>query len=101
MFFWRWILINLVVYITYNMMTQRDLKLTLYSLIDGINDKAILEACIILLAKKAQDEGDFWDTLDEETKAAIEEGIADADAGRDTDFFAYMKDTHGIEGKNI
>ena len=94
-------MINLVVNITTIVMTQRDLKSTLYTLIDGINDKAILEACIIFLARKAQVEEDFWDTLDEETKAAIEEGIADADAGRDVDFFAYMKDTHGIERKTI
>lgn len=78
-------------------MTQTDLKSTLYALIDSINDQELLKACIIFLARKAHADEDFWHTIDEETKAAIEEGIADADAGRDTDFFAYMKNTYGIE----
>ncbi|SDE71396.1 hypothetical protein SAMN04487996_106281 [Dyadobacter soli] len=40
---------------------------------------------------------DFWDTLDDKTKAAIEEGLADAEAGRDIEFSLYMKTQFGID----
>ncbi|MHA4737585.1 hypothetical protein [Dyadobacter sp. MSC1_007] len=80
-------------------MTKRDLKNSLHAIIDGINDTSVLEAYLFLLSQELRSQEDFWDTLDDQTKAAIEEGIADADAdaGRDTDFFQYMKTAHGVE----
>lgn len=77
-------------------MTKRDLKTSLHAVIERINDKSVLEAYLFLLSRELKSQEDFWDTLDDETKARIEEGIADADAGRDTDFFQYMKTAYGV-----
>jgi len=77
-------------------MTKRDLKTSLHAVIDEINDTSVLEAYLFLLSRELKSQEDFWDTLDDQTKAAIEEGIADADAGRDTDAFQYMKSAYGI-----
>ena len=79
-------------------MTKRDLKNSLHAVIDGINDTSVLEAYLFLLSRELKSQEDFWDTLDDETKAAIEEGIADGDAGRDIDAFQYMKSAYGIGG---
>ena len=78
-------------------MTKKDLKTSLHAIIDRINDASVLEAYLFLLSRELRSQEDFWDTLDDQTKAAIEEGIAYADAGRDTDFFQYMKTAHGVE----
>jgi hypothetical protein len=78
-------------------MTKKDLKTSLHAIIDRINDASVLEAYLFLLSRELRSQEDFWDTLDDQTKAAIEECIADADAGRDTDFFQYMKTAHGVE----
>lgn len=77
-------------------MTKRDLKTSLHAAIDAINDASVLEAYLFLLSRELKSQEDFWDTLDDQTKAAIDEGIADADAGRDTDAFQYMRSAYGI-----
>jgi hypothetical protein len=84
-------------YIQNEAMNTTELKSTLHSLIDNIDDTNVLQAYVILLSREANLEPDFWDTLDASTKAAIATGIQDADAGRKTDFFQFMKQQYGIE----
>ncbi|MCY7356073.1 MAG: hypothetical protein LH609_01120 [Rudanella sp.] len=78
-------------------MNTTQLKTTLHSLIDHIEDDSILQAYVVLLSREAKPEADFWDTLDVPTKAAIEEGVQDLNAGRKTDFFQFMKQQYGVE----
>lgn len=78
-------------------MTTTELKTTLHSLIDHIEDNSVLQAYVVLLSREVKPEVDFWDRLDDSTKASIDEGIQDLDAGRRTDFFHFMKHQYGIE----
>ena len=77
-------------------MSTIELKSTLHSLIDNIDDDNVLQAYVLLLSREAKPEGDFWDRLDDPTKAAVDEGIQDLEAGRKTDFFQFMKQQYGI-----
>ncbi|MCF0042327.1 hypothetical protein [Dyadobacter fanqingshengii] len=78
-------------------MSKNDLKTSLHALIDSIEDSTVLQAYLILLSREAKSQEDFWHNLDDQTKSAINVGLADFDAGRDSDFFDYMKSSHGIE----
>jgi len=78
-------------------MSRNDLKSSLHALIDGIEDTAVLQAYLILLSREAKSQEDFWGNLDSNTKAAIDEGIADFDTGKHSDFFDHMKSSYGIE----
>jgi hypothetical protein len=78
-------------------MSTIELKSTLHSLIDNIHYDGVLQAYVLLLSREAKPEDDFWDKLDVPTKAAIDEGIQDLDAGRKTDFFHFMKGQYGID----
>lgn len=77
-------------------MNTTQLKSTLHTLIERINDDAVLQAYVILLSREAEDTPDFWDNLDTTTQVAIQEGLQDLDAGRKTDFFDFMKVQYGI-----
>lgn len=77
-------------------MNTTELKSTLHTLIERINDDAILQAYVVLLSREAEGVPDFWDNLDTPTQAAIEEGLQDLNAGRKTDFFDFMKSQYGI-----
>ena len=77
-------------------MSTIELKSTLHTLIDSIDDNGVLQAYVLLLSREAKPEVDFWDSLDVPTKAAIEEGVEDLNAGRKTDFFQFMKQQYGI-----
>ena len=72
-------------------MNTIELKTTLHTLIDYINDDNVLRAYVLLLSREAEPEPDFWDSLDAPTKTAISEGVQDLNAGRNTDFFQYME----------
>ncbi|WP_439559171.1 hypothetical protein [Dyadobacter sp.] len=78
-------------------MSQNDLKSSLHALIDGIDDTAVLQAYLILLSREAKSQEDFWESLDDQTKAAIGQGLADFDSGKHSDFFDHMKSAYGIE----
>jgi hypothetical protein len=78
-------------------MSKNDLKSSLHALIEGIEDTAVLQAYLILLSREVKSQEDFWETIDNKTKQAIEEGLADFAQGRDQDFFQYMKTAHGVE----
>lgn len=55
-------------------------KQELIDWIDQIEDKALLDA--LQTIKNNQASGDWWDDLPQAVKDSIDEGIADADAGR-------------------
>ena len=78
-------------------MSTLELKSTLHTLIDNIEDDGVLQAYVLLLSREAKPEVDFWDELDAPTKKAIDEGIQDLNTGRKTDFFQFMKQQYGID----
>lgn len=78
-------------------MNTIELKSTLHTLIDNIDDNGVLQTYVLLLSREAKPEVDFWDSLDVPTKAAIDKGIQDMKVGRKTDFFQFMKQQYGIE----
>jgi hypothetical protein len=85
------------------MMNIIELKTKLHYAIDKINDESILEAHLLLLEKEVEveQEEDFWDSLDDPTKTAIAEGLADLKAGRKENFFEFMKKNYGIRRYHI
>jgi hypothetical protein len=63
-------------------MAAYTLRHTIHKLIENIEDEAILLDILKLLEKKTElEKKDWWDLISEEEKAAIEEGIAQADRG--------------------
>jgi hypothetical protein len=50
-------------------------------MIDKINDSDILNAVKTLLSGKTTKQVDWWDTISDEERAEIEQGIAEADRG--------------------
>ena len=77
-------------------MSTLELKNTLHTLIESIDNDSVLQAYVVLLSREAKPEPDFWDLLDAPTKAAIGEGIDDLNAGRKTDLFQFMKQQYGV-----
>lgn len=63
-------------------MAAYTLRHTIHKLIENIEDETILLDVLKLLEKKTEiEKKDWWDLISEEEKAAIEEGIAQADRG--------------------
>lgn len=58
-----------------------ELKSNLHHLIDKINDKSILNAVRTILSKQVEKSADWWDTISNEERAEIEQGLAEADQG--------------------
>lgn len=67
-------------------MSKNDLKTSLHALIDSIEDSTVLQAYLILLSREAQSQEDFWHNIDDQTKSAINEGVADFEASRENVF---------------
>jgi predicted transcriptional regulator len=63
-------------------MDYSSLKAELHQLIDQVNDEAALYQIRSILEAQSGPEYDWADDISDEMRAAIEEGIADADAGR-------------------
>lgn len=63
-------------------MSTTELKSTLLTLIDSINDSKTLNAIYTLLSKNKTEKSDWWDELTQEQKAGIESGLKDIKAGR-------------------
>ena len=61
-------------------MSTTELKSSLHTLIDTINDSKTLNAIFTLLSNKSKSV-DFWDELSAEQKAEIDASIAEADRG--------------------
>ena len=62
-------------------MNVLELKSDLHHLIDKINDKSILNAVRTILSKQTEKSTDWWDTISDEERAEIEQGLAEADRG--------------------
>jgi predicted transcriptional regulator len=63
-------------------MEYSELKSDLHRLIDMVNDEDTLYQIHSILEGHIEPEHDWYDDISDEMRAAIEEGIADADAGR-------------------
>ena len=58
-----------------------ELRADLHNMIDKITDSNVLNAVKTLLKGKTNRQVDWWDTISEEERAEIEQGIAEADRG--------------------
>ena len=58
-----------------------ELRADLHNMIDKITDSNVLNAVKTLLAGKTAKQVDWWDTISEEERAEIEQGLAEADRG--------------------
>jgi len=58
-----------------------ELRTDLHNMIDKISDSNILNAVKTLLSAKATTQTDWWDTISDEEKTEIEQGLAEADRG--------------------
>jgi predicted transcriptional regulator len=58
-----------------------ELRTDLHNMIDKISDSNVLNAVKTLLAGKAAAQEDWWDTISDEERAEIEQGLAEADRG--------------------
>jgi len=64
-----------------SIMNVFELKSDLHHLIDKINDKRILSAVRTILSKQTEQSSDWWDTISDEERAEIEQGLTEADRG--------------------
>ena len=58
-----------------------ELRTDLHNMIDKITDSNILSAVKTLLSGKTAKQTDWWDTISDEERAEIEQGLAEADRG--------------------
>lgn len=78
-------------------MSAVELKSYVHELIDKINDNSILEAYAVLLAKEVnREEEDFWLTLDDKTKEAIESGLQNVNKSNTVNARTFMKEKYGV-----
>jgi len=72
-------------------MDVTELKADLHNMIDKISDRNILKALRTLLSEKAATEDDWWDTISQEEREEIEQGLSEADNGEVTPHEEVMK----------
>jgi predicted transcriptional regulator len=58
-----------------------ELRADLHNMIDKISDSKVLNAVKTLLSGKTAKQADWWNTISEEEKAEIVQGLAEADRG--------------------
>jgi len=58
-----------------------ELRTDLHNMIDKITDRDILNAVKTILKGKTARQNDWWETLSDEERAEIEEGVSQADSG--------------------
>ena len=58
-----------------------ELRTDLHGMIDKITDSNILNAVKTLLSGNTATKTDWWDTISDEERAEIEQGLAEADKG--------------------
>ena len=58
-----------------------ELRTDLHNMIDKITDSNVLKAVKTLLSEKITGHADWWDTLSDEERSEIEQGIIEADRG--------------------
>ncbi|MCF8233051.1 MAG: hypothetical protein K9J27_12790 [Bacteroidales bacterium] len=72
-------------------MDVKELKIDLHRMIDKISDKEVLHAVKTLLSQKAETQTDWWDTISEEERQEIEQGLKEAERGEVTGHEEVMK----------
>jgi predicted transcriptional regulator len=65
-------------------MDIKEIRADLHNMIDKISDRKVLTAVKTLLSGKADRESDWWDTISEEEREEIEQGLREADKGEVT-----------------
>ncbi len=75
------IIVNFVKLTNIKVMNVIELRSDLHSLIDRINDANILSAVKTLLSKQNANTADWWNTISDEERAEIEQGLAEAERG--------------------
>ncbi|TAE21944.1 MAG: hypothetical protein EAZ91_24440 [Cytophagales bacterium] len=63
-------------------MSAIETKSAIHKLVEEVNDEQLLRMVHAILEQKSVPETDFWDQLTQYQKAAIKQGIADADNSR-------------------
>jgi len=58
-----------------------ELRADLHNMIDKISDSNVLNAVKTLLSGKTAKQADWWNTITEEERAEILQGLAEADRG--------------------
>ena len=58
-----------------------ELRADLHNMIDKISDSNVLNAVKTLLSGKTAKQTDWWNTINEEERAEILQGLAEADRG--------------------
>jgi predicted transcriptional regulator len=72
-------------------MDVTELRADLHNMIDKISDRNILEAIRTLLSEKSTAKADWWDTISQEEREEIEQGLSEADRGEVTPHEEVMK----------
>ncbi len=72
-------------------MDVTELRADLHNMIDKISDRNILKAVRTLLSEKAATKTDWWDTIDQEERDEIEQGLSEAEKGEVTSHEEVMK----------
>lgn len=75
------IIVNFVRHKNMQIMDVIELRTDLHNMIDKISDSNILSAVKTLLSGKTAAQTDWWDTISDEERAEIEQGLAEADRG--------------------
>ena len=58
-----------------------ELRTDLHNMIDKISDSNILNALKVLLKEKTSPQEDWWDTISDEEREEIEQGLEEAERG--------------------
>jgi predicted transcriptional regulator len=58
-----------------------ELRADLHNMIDKITDSNVLNAVKTLLSGRTVSQSDWWDTISDEEREEIEQGLAEADRG--------------------
>ena len=61
-----------------------ELRTDLHNMIDKITDSKVLNAVKTLLSDKSISKADWWETIDKDERAEIEQGLAEAEKGEVT-----------------
>ena len=72
-------------------MDVKELRADLHNMIDKISDRNVLIALKTLLSGKADTKTDWWDTISEEERKEIEQGLAEDERGEVTPHEEVMK----------
>ncbi|MFP4018164.1 MAG: hypothetical protein ACLFUH_02855 [Bacteroidales bacterium] len=72
-------------------MDVTELRADLHNMIDKISDRNILKAVRTLLSEKVATKADWWDTISQEEREEIEQGLSESDRDEVTPHEEVMK----------